>query len=427
MTQIEFFDKTALENVSACLTYAPERVIYVGDRVKTINKHIEKYSRVLSDRGCNIELIPKGYEKGSMESAVRVLTEIVETYDDCVFDITGGEEILNLALGIVYASHPEKNIQIHKLNLRNNMVYDCDKDGICVYHDCPVLSVEENIRIYGGDVVYGDINSDDTYIWDLNEDFLKDIDIIWNICKEDVRYWNTVIGTLGAIDSVGQVINEETLTTVAKINAAYAYLKRHKGNYVFAKDILDRLSKFGLITHFAEDDKEGTVTVSFKNGQVKKCLTKAGQALEMKMFVTLKKLRNKEGNLMYSDVVNGVNIDWDGEFHDEKTENIYDTENEIDVLAMHNVVPIFISCKNGKVSSEELYKLSTVAERFGGPYSKKVLIATSIPSTGENGKYLRQRAKDMNIEIIEETQDIDDTELAKRLSELWKSKNVTHF
>lgn len=128
---------------------------------------------------------------------------------------------------------------------------------------------------------------------------------------------------------------------------------------------------------------------------------------------------DSKGNPVYNDVVNGVVIDWDGEFHDESLKQEYDTENEIDILLMHNIVPVFISCKNGIVTADELYKLNTVAERFGGKYSKKVLVATSVSSLGEAGKYLRQRAKDMNIKIVEDVQTLDDCKLERKLKDLW--------
>jgi hypothetical protein len=42
-----------------------------------------------------------------------------------------------------------------------------------------------------------------------------------------------------------------------------------------------------------------------------------------------------------------------------------------------------------------------VAERFGGKYARKVLVATALDSLGETGKYIRQRAQDMNIRVVE--------------------------
>lgn len=161
------------------------------------------------------------------------------------------------------------------------------------------------------------------------------------------------------------------------------------------------------------------MTIAYKNEQVKKCLTKAGQALEMKVFLAAKQALDDEGTPVYDDALNGVVIDWDGRFHDEAVEEIYDTENEIDILLMHNMVPVFISCKNGVVTSDELYKLDAVARRFGGQHAKRVLAATAIDSMKEAGKYLHQRATDMNICVVKNVQDLADEELVRTIKNLW--------
>ena len=352
MTYIEFFDKVASENISACLTYTPNRVIYIGDNAKLIKKHIANYKRVFADRGQDIEFLYKIVSKSNLDAAVEVLSELVETYDDCNFDITGGEEILTLALGIVYSKYPDKNIQIHRFNLRNNTVYDCDKDGTTIYKETPTLSIEENIRIYGGEVVYGSIEEGNTYNWGLNPVFLNDINLIWNICKGNVRLWNTQIGIFEAAEVVGRR-SDDNLTTVASKAAIEQYLARHNAKYKILKGMTARLLKNGLLTYFEDD--ETTVTISYKDEQVKKCLTKAGQALEMKIYTTAKSILEKDGVPVYDDALNGVVIDWDGEFHDETVEEIYDTENEIDIMLMHDIVPVFISCKNGIVTADELF------------------------------------------------------------------------
>lgn len=419
MTYIEFFVPTAVENVCACLSYAPDRVIYIATNSKLVKKHIANYEQVFKDRGEKTEFLYKTYFNNKLESAVQVINNIVESYDDCVFGITGGDEMLNLALGIVYSKHPDKNIQIHRFNLSSNSIYDCDKDGVTVYKDVPLLSVKENIRIYGGDIAYGDITEDKTYKWDLTPDFERDIDDMWSACRGNVRYWNTFIGVLNAIETVGSVVCQNPLTTSAQKHKVESYLKAHSSKYTEAKGLKKFFKKCGLICSFNDDGE--TITVSYKNPQVKKCLTKAGQALEMKMFKTAKKALDDSGNPIYNDALNGVVIDWDGEFHDEKTEGIHDTENEIDIFLMHGVVPVFVSCKNGVVTSDELYKLNTVAKRFGGEYSKKVLIATSISNKGSAGEYLRQRAKDMDIRILENVQDFDDKTLEDELKNLWNN------
>lgn len=417
MTYIEFFDKNASENIAACLTCAPDRVVYIGDNSKLMKRHIAYYKRVFSDRGYDIEFLYKTISKGNFDRVVAFLDELVQTYDDCVFDITGGEEMLILALGAVCAKHLDKNIQVHKLNLRNNAVYDCDKDGITVYKETPTLSVEEQVRIYGGEIIYGGITEDKTYRWELTPDFADDIQRIWSVCRGNVRLWNMQIGVLAAAETVGTV-SEDGLTTTARISAIDGQLSRQKASYKIVKGVISALCKAGVVT-FLDDGDE--MTISYKNEQVKKCLTKAGQALEMKVYLTAKSLFDDDGVPVYDDVMNGVVIDWDGEPHDEEAEGIYDTENEIDILMMHDIVPVFVSCKNGVVTSDELYKLNSVAERFGGQYSKKVLVATSIAAMGEAGNYLRQRAKDMNIRLVENVQELDDVQLARKLKSLWSN------
>ena len=87
---------------------------------------------------------------------------------------------------------------------------------------------------------------------------------------------------------------------------------------------------------------------------------------------------------------------------------------------MHGMIPVFVSCKNGAFTSEELYKLNTVAQRFGGPYAKKVLVATALNTACDAPDHLRQRAKDMNICLVENLQELDGKQLEKKVRSFWK-------
>ena len=417
MTYVEFFDKNAAENICACLSNVPERVVLIGESLKVMDKHIVNYKTVFAKRGYEPEFIAVSASKNNVESAVRAITKIVEAYDDCVFDITGGDEMFMLALGIVYSNNIDKNIQIHRFNIRNNAIYDCDKDGFTIYQKMPVLSVAENVMIYGGEIVYGDISEEKTYLWDMSPEFEADIDAMWEICRPDVRLWNSQVGVLETVDALGKQ-SEDGLSTTVKISVLEEYLKRKKFKMKFIKRIICGLCRKGLITKFENDEQ--TVAVSYKNHQIKKCLTKSGQVLEMKIFNIARKMCDKKGAPIYNDAVNGAVIDWDGRLNDQDgVVDRYETTNEIDILLMHNMIPVFISCKNGIVNMEELYKLNTVAERFGGKYSKKVLIATAIDQIGDNGNFIRRRADDMNIHIIEGIQQMNDERIIKELKNLW--------
>lgn len=409
MTYIEFFDPVSVENIATCLTYMPDRVVLIGDS-KPVKARIVHYQRVFADRGHpEVEFIAKAISKTNLTAAVEELRKLVDTYEDCVFDITGGDEVLIMALGIVCATC-EKKIRVHKINLRSGTVYDCDHDGETVFRDVPQLSVEENIRIYGGDVVYGDVHSVDTYRWDLTEEFCADVDAMWRICRDIGLYWNIWLTLLDAICNAAQTNGLSVSACVQDVRESLPPTIRYEFGRGFIRDLIEA----GLLTHFADDGT--TVSVGFKNEQVKRCLTVEGQVLELKMYIIAKQA--VEGEVpVYNDALCGVKIDWDGDIHDEE---YVDVENEIDILLMHGVVPVFISCKNGGVDADELYKLHTVARRFGGPYAKMALIAPAMEYL-HNGSPLRSRAEEMGIRVLdgEAVCHADDEALTRQLKGLW--------
>ena len=180
--------------------------------------------------------------------------------------------------------------------------------------------------------------------------------------------------------------------------------------------LIRALCKNKLITNYYDDEE--IVSFEFKNEPIKNCLTKAGTLLELVVSLHASDACDATGMKKYNDVATGVYIDWDASIHDIKDEE-KDTENEIDVMLMRGVVPIFISCKNGYFDETELYKLNTVAERFGGPYSRKVLVSTYYGNNSIEGhKYFVQRAKDMNIQLIEDVHNLSNNEFKRKIKNI---------
>lgn len=85
---------------------------------------------------------------------------------------------------------------------------------------------------------------------------------------------------------------------------------------------------------------------------------------------------------------------------------------------MKGLVPILISCKNGMTDTDELYKLQTVANRFGGGYAKKVLITTYLRKSERSLESLKQRAKEMKIRLIENVHSMSFEEFKNKLKNL---------
>ncbi len=415
MTYIEFFDKTAAENICTSLINPPDKVIFIGDSKKLMEKHAERYRELFIERGFVVDFEWKSVNKNNLQTIVRILCEIIEENDDCVFDLTGGDDLYLVAIGIVAERYKDKQLQMHRFNIRNGTVIDCDQDGKTITENGSLqMSIEENIRAYGGDIVYDNVKKKGTHRWDITPEFCRDIRRMWKICRKDVHLWNIQIGVLEIAKRLGQTSEEQLKITVPSEHLLNA-LSGKGTDYVLVKDILARLYKADLITEYSYDEE--LFTVGFKNLQVKRCLTKAGQALEMIIYISAIEAADNEGIPTYNDVLNGVCIDWDGEIHTES--KAYDTENEIDVMMMHGIVPVFVSCKNGSVDVNELYKLNSVAHRFGSKYAKKILVATALASATDFDEYFRQRASDMNIALVEGVQNMSEAELTKCVRGFW--------
>lgn len=77
------------------------------------------------------------------------------------------------------------------------------------------------------------------------------------------------------------------------------------------------------------------------------------------------------------------------------TENIENDKNEVDILINMGNVLLFVECKSGKITHENIYKMDYVRNTYGSDKSKSVLISF-YPVNAE----LREKAKDTGISVI---------------------------
>ena len=77
MTYIEFFEKDDIENICACLTRPPERVILLGDKVKRMRHHAQCYTEVLAGRGHQVEFLCREVNKHQLDKIVEELEQII--------------------------------------------------------------------------------------------------------------------------------------------------------------------------------------------------------------------------------------------------------------------------------------------------------------------------------------------------------------
>lgn len=405
MTLVEFYDKVGIENIAGTLLCEPQRTILVGDKRRQMERATEMYATVLAGRGIETEVECRSINKNNLDDVVKVLSQIVEEHEDCTFDLTGGDETYLVAVGRVMERYPGK-IQCHRFNFVTETVVDCDMDGKVCADKTVDITVRENVIIAGGWVLDDRIGDTPIYEWDFTPDFERDIDLMWEVCRQDPQEWNAHIETLGAIC---RLFEEEDSPFVYFDTACVGEVLAENGaRFLWKDDIIAELDRRNLIYNL--DTRAGVVSFTFKNEQVKHALTSAGRVLELVVAKAMRAITDRDGEPLYNDVQVGVVIDWD--FYADEG---YPTINEIDVLAMRGAIPVFVSCKNGVVDTAELYKLNTVAERFGPKYAKKVLVTTSLDRLGERAEYLRARMEDMQIRSVEITDETDERELARAL------------
>lgn len=416
MTYIEFFDTSAVENICECLVEKPDRVILVGDNKKKLEKHARRYHEIFADKGIKIDFLWRVITRNNLDTITEQLTMIVETWKDCVFDLTGGEDLYLVAVGMICERYPEKNIRLRRINFRSNLLYESFRDGVTIRADeYPVLSVEDNIRFFGGNIVYTEQKSAGTYRWQWDDSFRAQVRAMWDICRVNVREWNIRTSVFAIADRMREA-GSDPLTTVVSVGAIKDYLHSFGREYIPTDRVLTELQEAGLVTSREED---GRLILSYPGRQIRRCLTKEGLALELRITLCALEARDKDGVIVYNDAKNGVFIDWDGDVHTDP--DTYDTENEIDVIMMRGMIPVFVSCKNGSVDTAELYKLSSVTRRFGGKYGKSVLIATSLPPNSPSTEHFRRRAEDMGIRLVTGVQHMSESALERTVASFWSN------
>lgn len=401
MVLIELFDTEPIENIAGFILTKPRKVIFLGEKKKT--DRFEKVFRAIAEKR-KIHTIFESciVNKNNLQNIVDVLENLVcslikdNPNEEIVFDLCGGEDLMLVAAGMVYKNHCAE-VELQRFNVYSNKMIDCDENVVLDSQNNTVMTIEECMLIHGGCVEDCEYQITGTSKWVLTPELIKDINKLWSVCAQSYRQWNVNVGlTAKAVSKMPEL---SALDVSVNLKGETKDVKKDYQRF------LEQLSKTGLIYNFVR--KEAVFTFCFKNIYIKRCLIKEGVLLEL--FITSTALNVKEDGLnVYNDVMMGVQIDWDG-VRNEGFEN--EVENEIDVIAMRGLRPVFISCKNGKFDDEELFKFSTVSEQFGGKYVKKALV-TNYLSSKDN-----PAIKNNNLQREDETQEHYRNRLKKQL--LW--------
>ena len=379
IVNIEFLDKDPIENVITCLNHKVDKVICFGD--EDIIKEKSKATETFLKKYCNVKEVSfEALSRTNLDDVLFSMDKVVEAEraagNQVFFDLTGGEGLALVAFGILSR---ERALSMHMYDVPKGWLYELNREAGPTISDATekqqiALDIDAYIEMNGG-VVNHSMQKDIKSLED--PDFTKDAQRLWNICSKYQKTWNLFSEFLREFCQP-----DSSLYVVIDMAAIGKELKvKRKFDKKEIREIFKSCVGIGV---FEDAYNTGEVySFSYKNEKIKEILWDAGSVLELHTYM--------EERQNASDCKVGVHIDWDGTIRGGWGN---DTVNEIDVMSIKGYVPTFISCKNGSVDQMDLYELDTVAERFGGKYAKKILIAPQ----GLNRAH-HKRAEEMGIEI----------------------------
>ncbi|MBE6028926.1 MAG: DUF1887 family protein [Clostridiales bacterium] len=382
-TLIELYDERPLENVLGTEMFRPEEMIMLCPPEAVSDKALrESLSKYFEYRGCQVKLTMVPVSLLDAAKVEKQLRTILETHEDCAIDISGGTDASLFAAGTACGDTP-----VFTYSHSKNSFFEIQNAPFARSLPCNVtLDARSCFLMAGGTLLPGREDNEEL------KNKLPQIDLLFAIFRKYRRIWRRQIGYMQAVSSSEPgVLSAEGEKTV----------KVDHGRVTADEELLRELSGAGLIRNLQiEQDR---ISFEFPDEVVRFWLRDIGSVLELQVYSACLEAG------CYDDVVLSAVVNWEGGSTQRNA-----VTNEIDVVAVQGIEPVFISCKTSDIRTEALNELAILRDRFGGRRSRAIIV-TSAPAN-RNRALMRMRAAELNIEVIE-LGDLTKDRLVKRLKQ----------
>lgn len=369
-TLIELYDERPIENVLATEVFCPERTVFLCPaEIAQSNLARSKLKEYFLHRGLATELVFLGSSLYKSNKVERQLRTVTETYPDCVLDITGGTDAALFACGKLCA---EADIPAFTYSRRRNCFYEIHNAAFAEELECTVQhNVEDCFLMAGGALREGRVDNA------ILGRYMGVIEPFFRLYLRHRTDWTRIVGYIQRASQV-----EKGMPIPLHVEAPYT-VKGERGSRIDAPErALQDLEKLGFLS--AVRVEEDRVSFDFKDEQIRTWLRDIGSVLELYIY----KACVDAG--IFNDVRTSAVVDWEGDFRQDNVTN------EIDVMAMQGILPVFISCKTCEVSTEALNELAVLRDRFGGQAAKAAIV------TAQRCRSItRHRAAELRIDVID--------------------------
>lgn len=343
-------------NILATQEFKPKVVYFIKD--KSSEKKMQILRKYYENNFTDIKIEEFIVDEGDKEELKKIIDSVESK--QILVNLTGGKRINSLILLDICKKN---KITALYIDIKKKIMYEF-KDSISVYNKTfEDLEIEDIVKASGGKIV---------------EDSSK-------LCsKKDLIYFAEQISSnLSLWHEHKQKLYDSNIFEHDSYEQQKIYIHTENLSNEEIKilnSILVKLKEMREIT-FKEEDKK--ITVNFYNNYLKAFIFKSGTWLEIETNKLINKIEEVDESK------NGVMFLW--------SDGNQSVRNEVDVVAVKDSVPIFISCKDSdKYNEMALNELNVYAAKFGGENAYKILVATKEPLKAP----VRMRAKEMEINII---------------------------
>lgn len=379
---IEFFDKEPIENVIGACVFKPDVVVYLCDqRDATFFKESAIY-RLFRRR--KIKTQPRFFYFDAFDPTgiLRVLQAVVRDYPDCVFDFSGGRDLVLLVAGSCFAEMRLPGFYIDVQGSRFINLRGCEALQQQFY--IPAFSADDILAMAGA-TIHGSGHFS-THAFDAG--FAQQALATYAIVQRNPKAWSSFVTWLQHICAGSQ-------PTALEVEGP-----RKTGGKQVSETILQHLRHAGVVQDYSLSRHRASV--HFTSALHRKCLLIEGVWLELYCYFTAL------DSGLFDDVRTSVVVDWDG------VEGGPDnTKNEVDVLLVKGITPIFISCKMSAPSALALSEIRLLSTKFGGALGRTVVLTAALLDDGHRA--IKARASELGIELLDRSVTQQEGQLTREL------------
>lgn len=365
-TLIELYDENPIENVLGTEMFRPKTTVLLcpQEEASGMKTSLEKYFR---HRKCSTRLVVVPVSLVDASKVEKRLREVLQEYEDCTIDISGGTDAALFAAGAVGG-----DTSVITFSRRKNSFFEIRNAPFARSCPCTVrLDARSCFLMAGGTLLPGREDSREL------KTRTDEIDRLFAVFRRFRKIWNRQVSYIQRISS------SEPGNLEAR---GERVIRGEQGTLTVSEELLRALHGEGLIRDLQVTETQAGF--SFPDETVRFWLRDIGAVLELIVFKTCLEAG------CFDDVVLSAVVNWEGGKNQRNA-----VTNEIDVVAVRGIHPVFISCKTNEIRTEALNELAILRDRFGGKYAR-AMIVTSANATASRA-LSRMRASELDIEVVE--------------------------